>query len=221
MQRIAVMGAGAVGCYFGGMLARAGADVTLIARGAHLDALVRDGLFLDTLQFKERVKVRASADASAVSGAELVLFSVKTTGTEDAARAMAPHLAPGARVVSLQNGVDNLEKIRAVSGIEAFGSVVYVAASIPEPGRVLHGGRGDLAIGDPRAKDVAAIAETFSRAGVPCRVRCRRWEPGAPLPRRSRTRGAGAAHSRHPDPGRAARTGRYPRCAARDRTLRS
>lgn len=170
MQRIAVMGAGAVGSYFGGMLARAGADVTLIARGPHLEALQRDGLFLDTLQFKERVPVKASADPAAVQGAELVLFSVKTTGTEQAARSIAPHLTPGTRVVSLQNGVDNIERIRAVSGIEAFGSVVYVAASIPEPGRVLHGGRGDLAIGDPRSEGVATIAETFARAGVPCRV---------------------------------------------------
>jgi 2-dehydropantoate 2-reductase len=170
MQRIAVMGAGAVGCYFGGMLARAGADVTLIARGHHLDVLLRDGLFLDTLQFKERVPVKASGDPAAVRGAELVLFSVKTTGTEEAARAMAPHLSPGACVVSLQNGVDNLEKIRAATGIAAYGSVVYVAASIPEPGRVLHGGRGDLAVGDPRSKEVAAIAETFVRSGVPCRI---------------------------------------------------
>jgi len=170
MQRIAVMGAGAVGSYFGGMLARAGADVTLIARGPHLEALVRDGLFLDTLQFKERVPVKASADPAAVHGAELVLFSVKTTGTEEAARAIAPHLTPGTRVVSLQNGVDNLERIRAASAIEAFASVVYVAASIPEPGRVLHGGRGDLAIGDSRAQEVAAIAATFAHAGVPCRI---------------------------------------------------
>jgi 2-dehydropantoate 2-reductase len=170
MQRIAVMGAGAVGCYFGGMLARAGADVTLVARGAHLDALVRDGLFLDTLRFKERVRVRASGDAAAVRGAELVLLSVKTTGTEEAARAIAPHLAEGALVVSLQNGVDNQERIRAAAGIAAFESVVYIAASIPEPGRVLHGGRGDLVLGDPRAEEVNAIAETFQSAGVPCRI---------------------------------------------------
>jgi 2-dehydropantoate 2-reductase len=170
MQRIAVMGAGAVGCYFGGMLARAGADVTLIARGAHLEALARNGLFLDTLQFKERVPVRASGDAAAVRGAELVLLSVKTTGTEDAARAIAPHLDSGALVMSLQNGVDNLERIRAASGIEAFASVVYVAASIPEPGRVLHGGRGDLTLGDARAREVAAIAATFERAGITCRI---------------------------------------------------
>lgn len=170
MERIAVMGAGAVGSYFGGMLARAGADVTLIARGAHLEALVRDGLFMDTKHFQERVRVRASGDPAAVKGAELVLFCVKTTGTHEAAKAIAPHLAPGAAVLSLQNGVDNLAQIRAASGIEAFASVVYVAASQPEPGRVKHDGRGDLVVGDARTKEVTEIAQTFGRASVKCRI---------------------------------------------------
>ncbi len=84
------MGAGAVGCYFGGMLARAGADVTLIARGAHLDALVRDGLFLDSIHFQEAHPVRATDDPAGVSGAELVLFCVKTTGTAEAAQSHRP-----------------------------------------------------------------------------------------------------------------------------------
>ena len=170
MQRIAVMGAGAVGSYFGGMLARAGADVTLIARGAHLEALMRDGLFIDSKHFKERVHVRASGDPAAVGGAELILFSVKTTGTADAARAIAPHLAPHAVVLSLQNGVDNLAQIRAAANIAAFAAVVYVAASLPEPGRVLHEGRGDLVVGDERQQEVAAIAETFEHAGVKCPI---------------------------------------------------
>ena len=170
MQRIAVMGAGAVGCYFGGMLARAGADVTLIARGAHLQALVQDGLYMDSLHFQERVPVRATSDPAAVSGAELVLFSVKTTGTAAAAQAIAPHLAPGAVVLSLQNGVDNVAQIRAASGIEALPSVVYVAASLPKPGRIRHGGRGDLIIGDTPRPLMEDIAQTFQRAGVPCRL---------------------------------------------------
>ena len=111
MQRIAVMGAGAVGSFFGGMLARAGLDVTLIARGEHLAALTRDGLFLDSKHFQERLRVRASGDPAAVRDAEMVLFAVKTTGTAEAARAIAPHLAPGAVVLSLQNGVDNVAQI--------------------------------------------------------------------------------------------------------------
>jgi 2-dehydropantoate 2-reductase len=168
IKRIAVMGAGAVGCYFGGMLARAGADVTLIARGAHLKALLHDGLLLESINFKERIKVRASSDPAAVRGAELILFCVKTTGTAEAAKAIAPHLAPGALVVSMQNGVENVAEIRTASGIEALAAVVYVAASLPEPGHVRHGGRGDLVLGD--SPQAAAIAKTFEPAGVPCRL---------------------------------------------------
>ncbi len=170
MQRIAVMGAGAVGCFFGGMLARAGADVTLIARGRHLEALTRDGLFLDSIKFQQRVPVRASSEPSAVRGAELVLFSVKTVDTETAAKSIAPHLSSGALILSLQNGVDNVARISAAAGISALASVVYVAASLPEPGRVRHAGRGDLVIADAPAEQVAAIRDTFEPAGVPCRL---------------------------------------------------
>jgi 2-dehydropantoate 2-reductase len=164
------MGAGAVGCFFGGMLARAGADVTLIARGRHLEALARDGLFLDSIHFRQRVPVRASAEPAAVRGAELVLFSVKTVDTETVAKSVAPHLSPGAIILSLQNGVDNVARISAASGLSALASVVYVAASLPEPGRVRHAGRGDLVIGNSPAQQVAAIRDTFEPAGVPCRL---------------------------------------------------
>lgn len=163
------MGAGAVGCFFGGMLARAGADVTLIARGAHLEALKQNGLLLDSIHFQERVPVRASGEPAAVRGAELILFAVKTIHTENAAQSIKPHLSPGALILSLQNGVNNVERIKAAAGLDALASVVYVAASVPEPGRVRHGGRGDLVIGNSPADQVAAIRETFEPAGVPCR----------------------------------------------------
>jgi 2-dehydropantoate 2-reductase len=170
VQRIAVMGAGAVGCFFGGMLARAGADVTLIARGPQLEALARNGLFIDSVHFQQRVPVRASAEPTAVRGAELVLFSVKTVDTETAAKSIAPHLSPGALILSLQNGVDNVARISAAAGLSALASVVYVAASLPEPGRVRHAGRGDLVISNSPAEQVAAIRDTFVPAGVPCRL---------------------------------------------------
>jgi len=169
--RVAVMGAGAVGSYFGGMLARAGAPVTLIGRRAHLEAIAREGLLIDSIHFQERVDVAASTEAKAARGAQLVLFCVKTLDTEAAAQALAPHLASGALVVSLQNGVENVQRIRAASGIEAVPAVVYVAASVPAPGRVKHVGRGDLVIGDARRKeDLERVAASFVRAGVPCRI---------------------------------------------------
>ena len=167
--RIAVVGAGAVGGYFGGLLARAGAPVTMIGRPAFVEAVKKNGLFLDTLQFQETVTVEASGEISAVRGAEVVFFCVKTTDNASTARAIASLLSKDALVLSMQNGVDNVEQIRAASGIDALPSVVYVAASVPEPGRVKHVGRGDLVVG-PRNERTERIAALFARANVPCRV---------------------------------------------------
>ena len=167
--RIAVVGAGAVGGYFGGMLARAGASVVMVGRPAFVEAVKENGLFLDTVQFQESVRVEVSTEINSIRAAEIVLFCVKTTDNATTARAIAPLLAPGALVVSLQNGVDNVEQIRAAAGIEALPAVVYVAASVPEPGRVKHVGRGDLVVG-PRNAKTERFAGLFERAHVPCRI---------------------------------------------------
>jgi 2-dehydropantoate 2-reductase len=181
--RVAVLGAGAVGSYFGGMLARSGVPVTLIARAAHVEAIRADKLFLDAVSFQERVAVNASTETSAAGDADVVLFCVKMTDTEDAARSLVPYLTPNAIVVSLQNGVDNVSRIRAASGIDALAAVVYIAAAMPEPGHVKHSGGGSLAVGElsdrnSRSKSSASspavraerIAALFTAAGVPCRV---------------------------------------------------
>jgi len=177
--RVAVLGAGAVGSYFGGMLARAGAQVTLVAREAHVQTIRRSGLFLDTVTFQERVTAAASTEVSAAHDAEFVLFCVKTVDTEAVARLLAPHLAPGAIVISLQNGVDNVARIRTSSGIDALPAVVYVAAALPEPGHVKHSGRGEIIAGElpgnPHAMSSQParperIAALFVGAGVPCQV---------------------------------------------------
>jgi len=167
--KIAVVGAGAVGGYFGGLLARAGAPVVMVGRPSFVDAVKKNGLFLDTLQFQESVRVEASTDLDTVRGTEIVLFSVKTSDNATTARALAPLLAPSAIVLSVQNGVDNVEQIRATAAIEALPAVVYVAASVPEPGRVNHVGRGDLVIG-PRSERTERVAALFARANVPCRI---------------------------------------------------
>ncbi len=166
--RIAVLGAGAVGGYFGGMLARAGAPVIMIGRATFVEAVRKNGLLLDTLQFQETLRVEASTELEAARGAEVILFCVKTTDTESTARALAPLLSRSATLVSLQNGVDNAEKIRA-AGIDAISAVVYVAASVPEPARIKHVGRGDLVVG-PRNARTETFATLFERAGVACRI---------------------------------------------------
>jgi 2-dehydropantoate 2-reductase len=167
--RIAVVGAGAVGGYFGGMLARAGASVVMIGREPFVAAVQKNGLLLDTLSFKETVGVEASTEISAAHGADIVLFCVKTTDTADTARALAPFIGSDTRVLSLQNGVDNIARIRTAADIDALPAVVYVAVSVPEPGCIRHVGRGDLIIG-PETAQTRPLAELFVRAGVPCRI---------------------------------------------------
>jgi 2-dehydropantoate 2-reductase len=167
-MKIAVMGAGAVGCYYGGMLARAGHDVTLIARAQHVDVVRASGLRMDTLTFQAHVPMQAETEAGGVSGADLVLFCVKSTDTESAGAAMAPHLKPGAVVMSLQNGVDNARRLRAVLHHPVVPTVVYVASEMAGPGHVKHHGRGELVIG-PTPTGAELIA-TFGTAGVPVQV---------------------------------------------------
>jgi 2-dehydropantoate 2-reductase len=173
--RTAVLGAGAVGCYFGGMLARAGAPVTLIGRPAHVDAIRRDGLLLDTLHFREYVTADAATEPGAVAGTGLVLVCVKSGDTEAAARSIAPHLSREATVVSLQNGVDNAARMRPLLSAEVLAAVVYVGCQMGGPGHVRHTGRGDLVIGGRTgsvegARRAATVAAVFERAGVPCKV---------------------------------------------------
>jgi 2-dehydropantoate 2-reductase len=164
-MKIAVMGAGAVGCYYGGMLARAGHDVVLIGRPQHVEAIERQGLRLETQTFDERIRVSASTEASAVQGAQLVLFCVKSTDTESGAAAIKPHLAPDALVLSLQNGVENADRLRALLPQEVIAAAVYIGVEMAGPGHVRHHGRGELVIEPSKAND--EVARALIAAGVP------------------------------------------------------
>ena len=170
--RIAVVGAGAVGCYYGAMLARAGAPVTLVGRARHVDAIRRDGLVLEMHGKREHVRAEASTDPAAVAGARLVLVCVKSGDTEAAALSLAPYVTPETIVVSLQNGVDNPARMRPLVAAEVLGCVVYVGSEMAGPGHVRHRGRGELVIGGRAGADAAAreAAATFERAGVACTV---------------------------------------------------
>jgi len=179
-HRVAVVGAGAVGSYFGAALAQAGHPVTLIGRAAHVEAIARSGLRLERAGGEvEVVPLAASVELAAVRGADLVLFCVKSTDTEAAADAMAPHLGADALVLSLQNGVENAATIARRVAQPVVPAVVYVATAMPEPGVVKHYGRGDLVIGAMRAADATepalaarlqGLVELFATAGVPVRI---------------------------------------------------
>jgi len=166
---VAVMGAGAVGCYFGGMLARAGHRVTLVARPQHVQAIERAGLRMETRTFDEHVRLAATTEVAGARDADVVLFSVKSPDTEAAGRALLPFLKPDALVLCLQNGVDNAERLRTVlpqHGVAA--AVVYVATEMAGPGHLKHHGRGELVIEPARASE--RVAQALAAAGVPTEI---------------------------------------------------
>ena len=173
-SNIAVVGAGALGSYFGGVLARAGHPVTLIGRAGHVEAINRNGLRLLADGREERISLSAKVDVTAVRGASLVLFCVKSFDTESAAATIAPHLAPDAVVLSLQNGVDNPERIGRHIRNQVIPVLIYVGANIPEPGMVRHTGGSNIVIGQlkafregaPDGALLADIAAVFGGAGL-------------------------------------------------------
>jgi len=179
LHKVAVMGAGAVGSFYGAMLARAGHAVTLIGRPAHVQAIQRDGLQLEMGSQRHTVRLDASSEAAAVAGTDLVLCCVKSGATEDAARQMAPHLGANTLVMSLQNGVGNAETLARLLPCRVIPAVVYVAVALGGPGRVCHYGRGDLAIGAmpggtqssvPEWPTLQALVDFFASAQVPVRI---------------------------------------------------
>jgi 2-dehydropantoate 2-reductase len=173
--RVVVVGAGAVGCYYGGMLARQGVDVTLIARPQHVDAIRAHGLYMDCQSFQAHVPVQASTELSAVAQADLVLLCVKSPDTEATGQALRPLLPPHAIILSLQNGVDNVPTLQRLLPNPVFPAVVYVATAMEGPGHLKHNGRGELVLGEMggpgrHQATVKAVAELLISAGVPCEI---------------------------------------------------
>jgi len=139
-MKIAMMGSGGVGGFFGGRLAHAGYDVSFIARGAHLAAMRERGILIENKQQGEiRVpKVRATDDPAQIGKVDLVIVSVKLWDTESAARQIKPLVGPGTGVLSLQNGVIKDDILRRELGDAAvMGGVGYVATHVSQPG-VIH-----------------------------------------------------------------------------------
>ena len=150
--RTAVVGAGAVGGYFGGTFARAGAPTVFIGRKHFADGVNSKGLVVDRSAGLEQIQVKATVEMSAVRECSLILFCVKSNDTSATAAQMASFVRPDATVVCLQNGVDNADQVRDAANVVAIPAAVYVAVSVPEHGRVKHLARGDLIIGPPSEK---------------------------------------------------------------------
>lgn len=167
--QVTVLGAGAVGCFYGGMLARAGHRVTLVGRPAHVNAVRREGLRMETRMFDEQVRLQGVTRAADAPPADVVLFCVKSMDTEGAGRELRATLRPDTLVLCLQNGVDNADRLRTVlPEHEVAAAVVYVATEMAGPGHLRHHGRGELVIEPARTAD--RVAQAFAAAGVPTEV---------------------------------------------------
>jgi 2-dehydropantoate 2-reductase len=163
-MQVAVIGAGAVGCYYGGLLLRAGHDVTFVGRPAHVDAINAHGLLLDTQFFRGYLPAKAATDAASLASPDLVLFCVKSADTEEAGRSLAGCLRPETSVLSLQNGVDNPQRLQKITGYPVIPAVVYVGSEMAGPGHVRHHGGGDLVIGAAPASEM--LEQTLVAAGI-------------------------------------------------------
>ena len=169
-MKIAVIGAGGVGGYFGGRLAAAGEDVRFVARGAHLRALQADGLRLQSPKGNVHVpRVVATDNPGEIGPVDAVLFTVKMYDVQSAAALVPPLLGPDTAVIALQNGVEAVDMLsHRIPPANVVGGVAYVAAVIAQPGLIKHTALDTLIFGEldgTRSARLAALAEAGTRAG--------------------------------------------------------
>jgi len=185
-MKIAVMGSGGVGGYFGGRLAKAGCDVTFVARGAHLAAMREHGLKIESQAGDIHVpQVKATDDPAAIGPVDIVMFCVKLADTESAARSVKPLFGPQTGIVSFQNGVQKDDILRGRFGDKAvMGGVGYIATAIARPGVIKHTGTMQrLLFGEydgTRSARAQWLLDACRRAGinaeVPDDIRRAIWE---------------------------------------------
>jgi 2-dehydropantoate 2-reductase len=169
-MRIAIVGSGGVGGYFGGRLAVTGADVTFLARGAHLDALRTRGLRIDSPKGDAHLShVNASDDPAAIGPVEIVFFAVKLYDTEGALALLPPLIGAETVVIGFQNGVESIDVLtRAVGRGHAAGGVAYVSAVVAEPGVIRHTAMDRLIFGEldgSRSRRLEWLLEACRPAG--------------------------------------------------------
>lgn len=174
-MNIVVIGAGGVGGYFGAKLAKGGADVTIVARGAHLHNICKNGLTVRSAVDGEwNVRVRATATLASNVPADLVLVCVKSFDTEGAAEIARPVIRAHTAVLSLQNGVDNEEKLASILGPDhIMGGIAYVFANIEHPGVIAHHQLGRIVFGElnhGNTQRAALILKMFEKATIPAEL---------------------------------------------------
>lgn len=178
-MRIAVMGTGGVGGYFGAKLAAGGCDVTFIARGAQLRAIRDRGLVIESEVAPLRLeRAAATDDPASVAPPEIILFCVKLWDVEEAARAMRPMVGEATAVIPLQNGIDSGQRIAAIVGHgPVMGGVAHISATVTAPGVIRHTGKLQrLTFGEMdgrRSARAEAFLEACTRAGIDGRISTR------------------------------------------------
>jgi 2-dehydropantoate 2-reductase len=171
-MKILIMGTGGVGGYYGGLLAQQGHEVTFIARGAHLDAIRKEGLKVKSIHGDFNVFPANATEKPAEAGEmDLILFCVKTYNTDEATRAIRPIVGPRTIVMSLQNGIDSAERIGNVIGMEhIIGGVTWLSSAVEAPGIIRQVSQfqrivfGELAGG--RSSRTESIFEAFKNTGI-------------------------------------------------------
>ena len=174
-MRIVVMGAGGTGGYFGAKLARAGEDVTFVARGAHLAAIREHGLCMrSAIEGEWVVRSPAVERVDGLPPAEMVLFCVKSYDTESAAEIIRPAVGPHTGVLSIQNGVDNEDKLARILGPgHVMGGVAQVFATIEAPGVISHALLGRIIFGEMHGEETErarAFLAACARAAIPAEI---------------------------------------------------
>ncbi len=168
------MGAGAVGGYFGARLAASGNEVSFIARGKHLEAMRADGLKVESIQGDLHIRSRFTSEPKEIGPVDLILFCVKSYSTEGAVKELAPLMGKETVILSLQNGVDNPDRIAGVWGkSRTLAGVVYIAAQLPGPGTIKHSAGGRIVFGEldgGAGEKTKKIHQLFAAAQLPCAI---------------------------------------------------
>ncbi|RKQ35759.1 ketopantoate reductase family protein [Oceanobacillus halophilus] len=169
-MRIGIVGAGAVGSFFGALLEKGGHQVTFLARGKHLEMMQKKGLRIKKENDSFTVQSTFTDNPKQLENAELILFCVKSNDTEVMAKKLFPILNSNAFIMTMQNGVNNEETLRKIFGVgRTFSCATYIQSSIIEPGVVKQQGRVALVIGELdncASVQCSQIVTSFQRAGI-------------------------------------------------------
>jgi 2-dehydropantoate 2-reductase len=170
-MKIGVMGTGGVGGYFGGLLARTGLDIHFVARGKHLQAIQEDGLRVLSNDDRFVLRIHATSEPYEIGPVDLVLFCVKSFDTESAMRLMEPMVEEETVILSLQNGIDNLDKLTNHYGSDRImGGTTYIESFIKSPGVVVHTGQMGRIIFGELSEEISsrpqAILQIFQQASI-------------------------------------------------------